>query len=142
MSKLMFCVLTAGVFSLASAPVVADEHDHGAHMLACAKVCAACQIECDNCYAHCKKHVEMGHKEHAASMQLCVDCADACKVAATLAARQSPLSADVCDFCAKACDKCAAECEKHKEDPRMTQCAKSCRECAKACRDMIEKMKK
>jgi hypothetical protein len=140
-----FCaavIAAAGFACLGAVPARAADHEHAAHMLECAKICAACQVECDSCYAHCKMKVLEGKKEHAIPMQYCLDCADFCKLGASLSARQSPLAVEACDACAKACDKCAAECEKHKDDPRMMQCAKVCRECAKACRDMIEKMKK
>jgi len=130
------------LFTLASVPAVASaEPDHAGHMVACAKVCASCQTECDFCFAHCKRLLVEGRKEHATSMQLCVDCADCCKLAASLSARLSPLSREACDCCAKCCDKCAAECEKYKDDKQMAQCAKACRDCAKSCRDMVEKMK-
>lgn len=135
---------SAGLLALGAVPAAAgeDHEKHAAHLLACSKACAACQVECDFCYAHCKKLVLEGRKEHAPTMQHCIDCADCCKLAASLTARLSPLSVEACDCCAKCCDKCAAECDKHKDDPQTAQCAKSCRECAKACRDMIEQLKK
>jgi hypothetical protein len=140
MFKLLVCAV--GLFAAAAIPASAQEADHTQHMRDCSKVCAACQLECDFCFAHCKQHVVQGHKEHAATMQLCVDCADCCKLAASLTSRLSPLSVDACDCCAKCCDKCAEACEKNKDDKQMSQCAKACRDCSKACRDMIEHMKK
>ena len=136
-------LLAAGLFGVGSVPPAkAAEHEHSAHMVACSKICASCQTECDFCFAHCKRLVLEGRKEHAAAMELCVDCADCCKLSATLTARLSPLSMDACECCAKCCEKCAAECEKHNDDKQMMQCAKSCRDCAKSCREMIEHMKK
>src|SRR5437899_11236543 len=52
-----------------------------------------------------------GHKDHARTMKLCVDCGEICSAAAKLAARQSMLAAILCDACAKACDVCNAACE-------------------------------
>lgn len=135
---------TTGLLALGVGPAIADDNHerHASHMLACAKVCAGCQVECDYCFAHCRKLVVEGRKEHADTMQICLDCADACKLAAMLSARLSPVSVEACDSCAKICDKCAATCDKYKDDARMAQCSKSCRECAKVCRDMIEQMQK
>ena len=115
-------------------------HEHEAHFLACAKACADCQIQCDMCFAHCHGHLAEGKTEHAASCQLCVDCADCCKLAATLTARMSPLSAEACECCVKCCDKCATECEKYKDHKHMAACATSCRDCAKACREMFKNL--
>ena len=119
-----------------------DKGDHHAHFAKCAKVCADCQLQCDMCFAHCRSLLAQGQKEHEATMQLCVDCAECCKLAATLSARMSPLSSEACDCCAKCCDKCAESCEKIPNDKHMAECAKSCRDCAKACREMVQHLKK
>lgn len=133
----------AGLFALASAgPAAADDKaGHHEHFMKCAKVCADCQIQCDMCFVHCRAMLAQGKKEHEASLQLCADCAEFCKLAATLSARMSPLSMEACDSCAKACDKCAESCEKFPADKHMAACAKSCRDCAKACREMIQHLK-
>ena len=134
----------AGFATLAAVgPAAAQEKkgDHHAHFLACAKACADCQIQCDMCFAHCKGLLAGGKKEHEQTTQLCVDCAECCKLAATLTARMSPLSAEACECCAKCCDKCAEACEKFPDDKHMAACAKSCRDCAKACREMIQHLK-
>ena len=112
--------------------------DHHAHYLACAKACAHCQLQCDMCFAHCRSLLAQGKKEHEITCQFCVDCADCCKLAATLTARTSPLSTEACDCCGKCCDKCAEACEKFPDDKHMADCAKSCRDCAKSCREMIQ----
>ncbi len=133
-----------GVASLTGgAPVQAaeDKGDHHAHFAKCAKVCADCQLQCDMCFAHCRGLLAQGKKEHEMTTQLCVDCGDCCKLAASLSARMSPLSVEACDCCAKCCDKCAEACEKFPDDKRMAECAKSCRDCAKSCREMIQHLK-
>ncbi len=117
-------------------------HEHGAHFMKCAKVCADCQLQCDACFMHCRLMLENGKKEHAKTVQTCADCGECCKVSSTLCARQSPFSAHACDCCAKCCDECATACEKFPDDKHMAECAKACRDCAKACRDMIGMMKK
>jgi hypothetical protein len=116
--------------------------EHHGHMLACAKVCAECSLQCDSCHHHCVQLVANGAKDHAVSMELCVDCAEACRLASALAGRQSRLASAACECCAKCCDECGTACESFKDDKHMAECAKSCRDCAKACREMVQMLKK
>jgi hypothetical protein len=116
------------------------EHHH--HFTACAKACSECAVQCDSCYHHCKHKVAEGEKGHLKSMGLCVDCAEFCRLAATLSARESSLAVYACESCSKSCDDCATSCESFKDDKHMAECAKSCRDCAKACREMVKMVKK
>ena len=126
-----------------SAKAFADEsHEHDTHFDKCAKACADCQTMCDSCFHHCAELVAKGDKDHAKSMHACVDCAECCKLAATLSARHSPVAAAACECCAMCNDECAAACEKFPDDKHMAMCAKSCRDCAKACREMIKHLAK
>ena len=127
-------LITASFFG----PTVRAEHEHAKHFNECAKACADCQLQCDMCFKHCQDLAAEGKKEHATTAQLCVDCADFCKLAGSLSARQSMLAGSACESCAKACDMCATSCEKFPDNKHMAQCAKSCRECAKACRAMLK----
>ncbi|HTU18213.1 MAG TPA: four-helix bundle copper-binding protein [Gemmataceae bacterium] len=122
-------------------PAAAAEEQHGEHFVACAKACASCQLHCDSCFTHCLSLLAMGQKDHAKTARLCADCAECCKLAATLSARQSPLAGPACECCAKCCDECEAACAKHPDDKHMAQCAKACKDCAKACRDMLKSIK-
>ena len=88
----LFAASAAG--STATERTVADSKDHHAHFMKCAKVCADCGIECDMCFVHCRALLAQGQKDHEGSMQMCADCAEVCKMAATLTARQSALSVD------------------------------------------------
>ena len=129
----------AGLAALASgANAFAQDHEHMTHFETCAKACADCQIHCDSCFQHCADLVAKGDKSHVKTMHACVDCAECCKLAATLSARHSPYAAAACECCAKCNDDCAAACEKFPDDKHMAMCAKSCRDCAKACREMIK----
>ncbi len=132
-------LMAPGLIALAlqAAP---GESEHAEHFMKCATVCAGCQLQCDSCFKHCLTMLEEGKKEHAKAAQLCADCAECCKLAATLSARQSPLAGPACVCCAECCDMCAEECEKHPDDAKMAACAKSCRECAKSCREMAKMM--
>ncbi len=130
----------AGITALAGSRGLADEPHagHGEHFDKCAKACAGCMQECDSCYHHCSGLVTEGQKDHAKTMNLCVDCGEICSAAAKLASRQSVLAAILCEACAKACDECGAACGKFPDDTHMAKCAKACRDCAAACRDMIK----
>ena len=134
-----FVALAAGLFAVGGRTARADDPHaaHAQHFMQCAKACAACQIECDSCAAHCANLVAGGQKEHLTTLRTCQDCADICKTAASSSARGGPFAREICEACAKACDGCAKACEKHPDDKHMASCAKACRDCAKACRDMI-----
>ena len=128
----------------ATATVRADPavQDHHAHFMKCAKVCADCAVVCDSCYHHCADIATTApKKEHAKSMKLCNDCAETCRLAATLAGRHAHHAIGACEFCAHVCDDCAAACEAVPSDKHMAECAKACRDCAKACRDMVKMVK-
>jgi hypothetical protein len=135
----MLGVLTFFAGSIQSAPDRKPPEGHKNHdsYMKCSKACTRCQRECDSCFSHCKRLLTEGKKDHAKTLQTCVDCGDCCALAAKLTARVSPFSSWACECCAKCCDECAKECEKFKEDSHMSRCAKECRTCAKACRDMI-----
>jgi len=120
------------------APMWRSDSEPPAAYMNCARVCADCQLQCDSCYKHCLGLVAGGAKQHARTVELCADCAECCKMAATLSARSSPLARHACDCCAKCCDECAAACEKMTGDEMMIRCGKECRTCAKACRDMVQ----
>jgi hypothetical protein len=123
-------------------PAAATQHEHDEHFMECAKACAECQLQCDSCFKHCLSLLANGKKEHLRTAQLCADCGECCRLAATLAARQSSLAGLACETCAKCCDECAAACEQRPDDKHLAQCAKSCRDCAKACRAMLKHLEK
>ena len=134
-------LVSAAAFAVTTQARAQDkDHPHGEHFAKCAKACAECQVHCDMCFHHCAELVAMGKKDHVKSMHACVDCAECCKLAATLSARQSSYAKHACECCAKCNDECAAACEKFADDKHMAACAKSCRDCAKECRTMIKHM--
>jgi hypothetical protein len=120
-------------------PAKENGHGHGP-MDKCARACADCMNHCNSCYQHCAHLVVEGKKDHAKTMELCLDCGELCSTAAKLSSRHSPLAGTACEACAKACDTCGAACGKFTSDEHMKSCAKACRDCAKACRDMIKHM--
>src|ERR1700676_3143155 len=94
MYRLLLAARAAAVLARASGPDAnarADEkpkekgHVHE-HFDKCAKACADCQLSCDSCFNHCAALVAKGDKDHVKTMHTCVDCAECCKLAATLTA--------------------------------------------------------
>jgi hypothetical protein len=132
-------VFAAMLSMFAAAPGTRSDPEPPAIYMTCARACADCQLQCDSCYKHCLGLMAHG-KEHAKTAEFCNDCAECCKLGATLSARRSPLAGHACDGCAKCCDECAAACEKMAGDEIMARCAKECRACAKACRDMVQQV--
>jgi hypothetical protein len=106
--------------------------------LVCAKACDDCARNCDLCASHCAKLVADGKKEHHHTLKLCLDCAAVCRAAASVTARDGPMSNLICTSCADACKQCGDACEKHPGDPIMKQCADECRKCEKVCREMVK----
>lgn len=131
-------LMSLGLAVMAYAPAARGGHEHGDHLMKCAKACANCQLTCDSCFKHCLTLAANGKKEHAQSARYCADCAECCKTCATLCARNSPLARHMLDGCAKCCADCAAACAKFPDDRHMAECATVCRDCAKECREMIK----
>ena len=140
MNSMKWFASAAAIALLAGAAMSARAADSPHHdMFAkCAKACADCQLQCDMCFHHCADLVAQGKIDHVATLHTCVDCAECCKLCATLCARQSSFCPAACECCAKCCDECATTCEKFPDDKHMAACAKSCRDCAKECRAMIK----
>jgi len=134
---LLSATITALALGFNAMSLRAADDQHHEHFMKCAKACADCQLQCEMCFQHCSGLVVQGEKSHAATMRSCSDCAEVCKLAATLSARGSSFAAPSCELCAKVCDQCATACEKFPQDKHMADCAKSCRDCAKACREMV-----
>jgi hypothetical protein len=100
----------------------------------CIDACNACALACDHCAAAClgEKDVKM----LARCIQLDVDCAAICRLAAGYMGRGSELSGVICEACADVCDACAQECDQHSAMEHCRQCAQACRRCAEECRRM------
>lgn len=132
----------ASVTALAAAGrAAAEDRPPADPFAACLRACLDCLAECEGCYRHCAGHLADGHKAHAATAAVCVDCGELCAAAAKLTARRGPLAGTACEACAAACDACAAACKKF-DDEIMKACAKSCVVCAAACRAMMAHLKK
>lgn len=99
----------------------------------CIDECYACATASDHCAVSCL--AEQDVKMMARCIQLDMDCAAICRLAASYMARGSEFAASICNACAEICDACAEECARH-EHEHCRQCAEACRRCAAECRRM------
>ncbi|MFB9865300.1 four-helix bundle copper-binding protein [Rufibacter immobilis] len=92
-----------------------------------------CILACEHCASAClqEEHVKM----MARCIQLDRDCADICRLTATLLARGSVHGKHLLRECIEVCEACAAECAQHDHD-HCQACAEACRRCAEACRSL------
>ena len=100
---------------------------------ACIQACLKCAVACDTCAASCLAEDDV--KMMARCIQTDIDCADMCRLAAALMARESEFAKSFCSLCAKACRACAEECKKHEAD-HCQECANACLACAEECERM------
>ena len=89
---------------------------------------------CDFCATACLRDIHAEHMLECSAVNL--DCADVCRMAASVMARDSAQIPAVCELCARICEACAQECESH-EAAHCQDCAESCRHCAELCRALI-----
>ena len=99
----------------------------------CIDECYACAIACDHCAVSCL--AEQDVKTMARCIQLDMDCAGLCRLAASFMSRNSEFATSICSACAELCDACGEESAQHMMD-HCQQCAEACRRCAAECRRM------
>lgn len=100
----------------------------------CIDACNSCATACDHCAAACLQENDVKHLVRC--IQLDLDCAAVCRLAAGAMGRGSELAGMICDTCVKVCDACAEECERHSAMEHCRECAEACRRCADECRRM------
>jgi hypothetical protein len=92
-----------------------------------------CATACENCASEC-----LGEDDFL-MMRDCIrldrDCADVCRLTATLIARNSPHGKHLVKECIEVCERCAEECGQHDND-HCQACARACTECVEACRTL------
>ncbi|AKJ28202.1 four-helix bundle copper-binding protein [Caldimonas brevitalea] len=102
---------------------------------ACIEACYACADACDHCAIACLSEDDPKHL--AKCIALDMDCAQACRMAASFMARGSSSDSAALAFCADLCDSCAEECEQH-DMAHCRACAQACRRCAQECRRLSD----
>ena len=101
----------------------------------CLRACNDCASACLQCAVGCLKEDQPKAMVHCINLDL--ECADICGLAAASIARGGEHMNEICALCAKACESCAAECAKHSME-HCKRCAEACRKCAEACRAMVK----
>jgi hypothetical protein len=89
-----------------------------------------CATQCDICYRACLEEKEAAHLIKCIGLDR--ECADLCRLTASLLVRGAERIDKYLKLCAEVCTACAEECEKHKHD-HCQKCAHLCRSCAEAC---------
>lgn len=97
------------------------------------KDCEACATTCLQCAAACLKEESVSQMTRC--IQLDLDCAAICRLAAEVLARGSENAEDICSLCADICEQCADECAGH-DMAHCQQCALACERCAEACQSV------
>lgn len=95
-----------------------------------------CAIECSHCAMACLEEEDV--KMLAPCVRINLDCAEICRVLATLLSRGSVHGNHLLNECAEVCTKCADECSMHTQMEHCKVCAAICRECSSACTEMKE----
>lgn len=99
----------------------------------CIEACSKCAIACHTCSAACLKEDDV--KAMARCIELDMDCAEICTLAAGFMARGSDYAKQICALCAQICRACGEECKKHEAD-HCQRCAEACFACAEECERM------
>ena len=90
-----------------------------------------CATECSHCAMACLDEQDV--KMLATCIKLNIDCADICRLTASLLSRGSDYGTHLLEECAEVCDACAEECEKYSHLEHCKKCAEVCRHCAEEC---------
>ena len=90
-----------------------------------------CATECNHCTTACLDEQDV--KMLAKCIKLDLDCAEICRLTASLIARGSEHGKHLLKECGEICNACAQECEKHSHMKHCKRCAEACRVCAQAC---------
>lgn len=90
-----------------------------------------CATECSHCAMACLDEQDV--KMLAKCIKLNIDCADICRLTASLLSRGSVHGIHLLNECAEVCEACAEECEKHSHMEHCKKCAEACRHCAEEC---------
>jgi hypothetical protein len=90
-----------------------------------------CATECSHCAMACLDENDV--KMLAGCIKLNIDCAEVCRLAASLLSRGSEHGIHLLSECAEICNACARECKKHSHMEHCRKCAEVCFNCAEEC---------
>lgn len=93
-----------------------------------------CAIECSHCAMACLDEEDVKMLKQCIKLDL--DCAEVCRVTASLLSRGSEHGEHLLKECAEICIACADECAKYSHMEHCKRCAEECRHCADECTAM------
>lgn len=96
---------------------------------------AECAATCEMCYTACLNEDDVTMM--ARCIELDRECADICRLTASILTRDSENKEKYVQLCAEICAACADECGKHDHE-HCRKCSTMCEECAAACRKFSE----
>ena len=94
-----------------------------------------CATMCEHCSSSCLEEEDV--KMMAGCIRLDRDCADICRLTATLLSRGSEHGIHLLKECIEVCESCAKECKKYTRMQHCKQCAEACDKCVDVCSEMI-----
>jgi hypothetical protein len=94
-----------------------------------------CSTECSHCAMACLDEKEVTMLSDCIKQN--IDCAEVCRLAASLLSRGSRHGIHLLEECAELCKACAAECKKHDHMAHCRKCAETCFNCAEECTSFI-----
>lgn len=93
-----------------------------------------CATECSHCAMACLEEYDVSTLTKCIKAN--IDCADICRLTASLLSRGSEHGIHLLKECVEVCDACAEECEKYSDMEHCKKCAEVCRHCAEECSEM------
>lgn len=93
-----------------------------------------CATECNHCAMACLEEFDVSMLTKC--IRANIDCADICRLTASLLSRGSEHGNHLLKECAEVCESCAEECEKNSHMEHCKKCAEVCRHCAEECSEM------
>jgi hypothetical protein len=94
-----------------------------------------CAAECSQCAMACLDEEDVNMMRRC--IRIDIDCADTCRLTASLLSRESEHGEHLLKECVEICNACAKECEKHTGMEHCRKCAEACRHCAEECGAMV-----
>jgi hypothetical protein len=90
-----------------------------------------CATECSHCAMSCLEEKDV--KMLTACIKLNIDCAEVCRMTASLLSRGSEHGIHLLAECAEICNACGTECKEHSHMEHCRKCAEVCFNCAEEC---------
>lgn len=113
-------------------------------LLRCIEQCYSCAQTFTACADACLAEEMLAEMRQC--IRLCLDCADVCAAAGSVASRRTGgnegVIVELLNACAVACRLCADECGRHGDDHGHCRiCAEQCRRCAEACSEAVKSIR-